>query len=161
MPYAIGFYRKAHGTYPAESVEEALRHKANGLRAMKLKIGFGLEEDLALIRAVREAIGPETRLMADANGAYNTALARRLLLEASEYKLYFLEELLAPEDIEGYLAIRHLSETYVASGENLFVKIGYRHWIAQGALDILQPDLCSSGGFTECKKIASLAHRST
>ncbi|WP_281890649.1 mandelate racemase/muconate lactonizing enzyme family protein [Paenibacillus sp. YYML68] len=157
MPYATGFYRTANGVYPQDGVEEALRHKANGLRAMKLKIGFGLEEDLALIRAVREAIGPDIRLMADANGAYNAALARRLMIESRDAKLYFLEELLAPEDIEGYLAIRHLTETYIASGENLFGKTGYRSWIAQGALDIVQPDLCSSGGFTECKKIATLA----
>ena len=45
----------------------------------------------------------------------------------------------------------------VAAGENLFGKIGYRRWISEGALDILQPDLCSSGGFTECKKIAAVA----
>jgi D-galactarolactone cycloisomerase len=157
MPYATGFYRTANGRYPEDGVEEALRHKANGLRAMKLKIGFGIEDDLALIRSVREAVGPEIRLMADANGAYNAGLARRLMLECREQKLYFLEELLAPEDQEGYTAIRHLTETLVASGENLFGKIGYRNWISQGALDILQPDLCSSGGFTECKKIATLA----
>jgi D-galactarolactone cycloisomerase len=157
MPYATGFYRTAKGKYPEDGVEEALRHKENGLRAMKLKIGFGIEEDLALIRSVREAVGMEIRLMADANGAYNTALAKRLILECRDQKLYFLEELLAPEDMEGYLAIRHLTETSIAAGENLFGKIGYRNWIAQGALDILQPDLCSSGGFTECQNIATLA----
>ena len=53
--------------------------------------------------------------------------------------------------------MRNLSATYVAAGENLFGKIGYRRWISEGALDILQPDLCSSGGFTECKKIAAVA----
>jgi D-galactarolactone cycloisomerase len=157
MPYATGFYRSAMGKYPEDAVEEALRHKENGLQAMKLKIGFGIEDDLELIRSVREAIGPEIRLMADANGAYNAAMARRLMLECRDQKLYFLEELLAPEDQEGYIAIRHLTETFVASGENLFGKTGYRSWIAQGALDILQPDLCSSGGFTEYKKIATLA----
>ncbi|MGG1554074.1 mandelate racemase/muconate lactonizing enzyme family protein [Paenibacillus ferrarius] len=157
MPYATGFYRTLNGKYPEDGIDEALRHKSNGLKAMKLKIGFGVEEDLAFIRAVREAIGPDVRLMADANGAYNAALARRLMYETREQKLYFLEELLAPEDQEGYLAIRHLTETYIASGENLFGKRGYRTWIAQGALDILQPDLCSSGGFTECVKIATLA----
>jgi D-galactarolactone cycloisomerase len=157
MPYATGFYRTAKGSYPADGVAEALQHKANGLRAMKLKIGFGIDEDLALITSVREAVGPEMRLMADANGAYNTGLARRLLLESESSKLYFMEELLAPEDIDGYKAIRHLTGTLIASGENLFGKMGYRHWIAQGALDIVQPDLCSSGGFTECKKIATLA----
>ncbi|KAF4323108.1 hypothetical protein G195_003896 [Phytophthora kernoviae 00238/432] len=157
MPYATGFYRTEKGCYPEDGVEEALRHKSNGLRAMKLKIGFGIKEDLALISSVRAAVGPEVLLMADANGAYNAGLARRLMLESREQKLYFLEELLAPEDQEGYLAIRHLTETLIASGENQFGKMGYRSWISQGALDILQPDLCSAGGFTECRKIAAMA----
>ena len=53
--------------------------------------------------------------------------------------------------------MRNLTATYVAAGENLFGKIGYRRWVSEAALDILQPDLCSSGGFTECKKIAAMA----
>jgi D-galactarolactone cycloisomerase len=58
---------------------------------------------------------------------------------------------------EGYKALRHLTDTYLAAGENLFGKTGFRRWISEGALDILQPDLCSSGGFSECKKIAAIA----
>jgi D-galactarolactone cycloisomerase len=95
--------------------------------------------------------------MMDANCAYDVPAARRLLLECRDAGVHFFEEPLAPEDLEGYKALRHLSATYVAAGENLFGKIGYRRWVSEGALDILQPDLCSSGGFTECKKIAALA----
>ncbi|GMA64885.1 mandelate racemase/muconate lactonizing enzyme family protein [Alicyclobacillus fastidiosus] len=156
-PYATGFYRIKGENYPEHLVEEAKSHISRGLTAMKLKIGFGIKEDLESIFAVREAVGANIMLMADANCAYNAANARRLLLESESAQLNFLEELLAPEDLEGYKSIRHLSKTYVAAGENIFGKIGYRQWISQGALDILQPDLCSSGGFTECKKIAAMA----
>jgi D-galactarolactone cycloisomerase len=95
--------------------------------------------------------------MMDANCAYDVPAARRLLLECRDADVHFFEEPLAPEDLEGYKALRNLTATYVAAGENLFGKIGYRRWVSEGALDILQPDLCSSGGFTECKKIAAVA----
>jgi D-galactarolactone cycloisomerase len=156
-PYATGFYRKKGLSYPEAGIEEARAHLSKGFNAFKLKIGFGIEEDLNYIYSIREAVGPEAIIMLDANCAYNSAEARRLLLELEDAKINFFEEPLAPEDIEGYKEIKNLTSTYVAAGENLFGKIGYRHWIAEKALDIIQPDLCSSGGFTECKKIAAMA----
>lgn len=98
--------------------------------------------------------------MADANAAYNVGAARRIIKETEQCNLYFLEELLAPEDIEGYKQLKNLSKTYIAAGEQVFGKHGYQPWISGHALDILQPDLCSSGGITECKKIAALAQAS-
>lgn len=138
-------------------VEEAKRHVSEGFGAMKLKVGFGLEADVEYVHAIREAVGPGVRVMMDANCAYDVAAARRLLLECRGADVHFFEEPLAPEDLEGYKVLRNLSGTYVAAGENLFGKIGFRRWVSEGALDILQPDLCSSGGFTECKKIAAVA----
>jgi D-galactarolactone cycloisomerase len=157
MAYATGFYRVKEKEYPQEAIVEAKRHLSKGFKAFKLKIGFGVETDLEYIYAVRQAVGDHVRIMADANCAYNVSTARRLVLESQSAKIHFYEELLAPEDIEGYKQLKNMTSTYITSGENVFGKIGYRHWISQGALDILQPDLCSSGGFTECKKIAALA----
>jgi D-galactarolactone cycloisomerase len=154
--YATGFYRLRDEKYPEAAIKEARGHIANGFRAMKLKTGFGIEEDLGYIRAVREAIGYDVKLMADFNCAYNQANARRLIYGLEDARLEFLEELLPPEDIEGYAALRNLSAAHIAAGENLFGKQNFRHWLERGALDIYQPDLCSSGGFTECKKIAVL-----
>ena len=94
--------------------------------------------------------------MADANCAYNAAAARRILLECEDAKLHFFEEPLPPEDIEGYLELKGLTAAYIACGENMFTKIGYRNWVARHAADIFQPELCSSGGITELKKIAAL-----
>ena len=156
-PYATGFYRRAGENYPEAGIEEAKRHLSEGVGAMKLKVGFGVETDLEYVYAVREALGPEVRLMMDANSAYDAPAARRILLECQDAKVHFFEEPLAPEDLEGDKSLRNLTTTYLAAGENLFGKVGYRRWISEGALDILQPDLCSSGGFTECKKIAAIA----
>ena len=84
-------------------------------------------------------------------------LIRRILLGCEHAGVHFFEEPVAPEDLEGYRALRHLTPTYLAAGENLFGTSGFRRWVSEGALDVLQPDLCSSGGFTERKKIAAVA----
>jgi len=157
VPYATGFYRREGEGHVEAGVEEATRHLLEGFSAMKLKVGFGVETDIQYVHAVRDAVGPDARIMMDANCAYDAPAARRILLECEDARVHFFEEPLAPEDLEGYKSLRNLTDTYLAAGENLFGKAGYRRWISEGALDILQPDLCSSGGFTECKKIVAMA----
>jgi D-galactarolactone cycloisomerase len=71
--------------------------------------------------------------------------------------IYFFEEPISPEDIEGYKELKNLGIMFVATGENEYTKFGFRDWIVQRAVDIIQPDLCVAGGFTECKKILALA----
>ncbi|RSL33609.1 mandelate racemase/muconate lactonizing enzyme family protein [Salibacterium salarium] len=156
-PYATGFYRLKGKNYPEESIEEAKQHISNGFTAIKLKTGFGVQEDIDYVYDIREAVGKDIRIMMDANCAYNAANARRILLESQEAKVHFFEEALTPEDKEGYKELKNLTSTFIAAGENVFSKIGFRNWISGNVLDILQPDLCSSGGFTECKKIAAMA----
>jgi D-galactarolactone cycloisomerase len=157
QPYATGFYRLRNGSYPADAQEEARRHIGNGFTAMKLKIGFGIEEDIAYVRSVRDAIGPGPRLMVDANHAYNVGAARRLLKAIEPAQIHWFEEPISPEDIDGYRELRNLTDIYLAAGENEFTKFGFREWISRRAVDILQPDICSAGGFTECRKISALA----
>lgn len=156
-PYATGFYRRKDGCYPEDIVEEALRHQANGYRAMKIKTGFGVDSDIRDMRAVREAVGDDVQLMMDANCAYSVPAARRILMELEETRVHFFEEPLSPENRHGYRELKGVSRTYVAAGENEYTKIGYRELISEGALDIVQPDLGAAGGFTECRKIAALA----
>ncbi|WP_447044649.1 mandelate racemase/muconate lactonizing enzyme family protein [Vreelandella sp. H-I2] len=156
-PYATGFYRRKDGRYPEDIVEEALRHQANGYRAMKIKTGFGVNSDIRDMRAVREAVGDDVQLMMDANCAYSVPAARRILMELEETRVHFFEEPLSPENRHGYRELKGVSSTYVAAGENEYTKIGYRELISEGALDIVQPDLGAAGGFTECRKIAALA----
>ncbi len=157
QPYATGFYRREGGNYPAEAMAEARRHLGNGFTAMKLKIGFGLEEDIAYVNSVREAVGPDAKLMVDANHAYNLGTARRLLKAIEPARIHWFEEPISPEDIDGYCELKNLTDIHLAAGENEFTKFGFRDWISRRAVDILQPDLCSAGGFTECRKISAIA----
>lgn len=157
QPYATGFYRVEGRSYPDDAVLEARRHVKNGFTAMKLKTGFGVEVDIDYILAVREGIGPGPKLMIDANHAFNVASARRILRAIEPADIHWFEEPISPEDIDGYRELKNLTGIYLAAGENEFTKIGFREWIARRAVDILQPDLCSAGGFTECRKISALA----
>ncbi|MEO6321485.1 MAG: mandelate racemase/muconate lactonizing enzyme family protein [Polaromonas sp.] len=157
QPYATGFYRREGGVYPDEAADEARRHVSKGFSAMKLKIGFGLEEDIAYIRTVRDAIGPGPKIMVDANHAYTVGAARRLLKAIEPAHIHWFEEPISPEDIDGYKELKNLTDIYIAAGENEFTKFGFREWISRRAVDILQPDICSAGGFTECRKISALA----
>jgi len=157
QPYATGFYRVEGRSYPADAVAEAKRHMKNGFTAMKLKTGFGVEDDIKYILGVREGIGPGPKLMVDANHAYNVGSARRILKAIEPADIHWFEEPISPEDIDGYRELKNLTNIYLAAGENEFTKIGFREWISRRAVDILQPDLCSAGGFTECRKISALA----
>ena len=157
IPYATSFYRIQGLSYPQAYVDEAKELIASGFKAFKLKTGYGVKKDCEYIFAMREAIGNDMFLAADANCAYDASLTRQLLLEIRDAKLHFLEEPMKPDDIEGYKMLRNLTYTHLACGENLFTKYDFCHWITNGAVDILQPDICSAGGITECKKIAALA----
>ena len=155
--YATGFYRVANGIYPQDLIEEAKTYVKAGFKGLKLKAGFGIEKDIELIKEVRAAVGFDIKLMVDFNASYNQPIARRIMLELENEKVHFFEEPLPPEDIKGYKALRNLTGSFVAAGENMFGKISMKNWLEAGALDIYQPDLCSAGGFTEMKKMTSLA----
>jgi D-galactarolactone cycloisomerase len=98
-PYATGFYRRRGEKYLEASVEEARRHLSEGFSAMKLKVGFGVEADVEYVNTLREAVGPEVRIMMDANCAHDAPAPKRILLGCEDAGVHFFEEPLAPEDL--------------------------------------------------------------
>jgi D-galactarolactone cycloisomerase len=86
LAYATGFYRIEGKKYPEAAVEEAQSYIEKGFKGMKLKVGFGVEDDLHYIRSVRSAVGYDIKLMADFNCAYNQANGRRLIYELESSK---------------------------------------------------------------------------
>lgn len=157
-PYATGFYRVEGGDYPARLVDEAHRHVAAGFSTMKVKIGFGIADDVRSIAAVRDAVGDEVRILADANHAYNAGDARRLVHELDDLGVHWLEEPISPEDIDGYQSLVQMgSRMLIAAGENEFSRHGFWPWATRRAVDVLQPDLAAAGGFTGVQQIQTLA----
>ena len=141
-----------------ESVEEAEKFVAEGFRAIKMKIGLGShKKDIQRVAAVRDAIGPDIRLMVDANHCYSVPNAIRLGRMLEAFDIDWFEEPISPEDVDGYIEVSRALDMAVAGGENDFTRWGFRDKIVRKAMDIVQPDVCAAGGLTECKKIAALA----
>lgn len=155
--YATGGFRRLAGDRPTYLAEEAAGYAAEGFGALKIKIGFGVAEDEAAIRAVREAVGPTVALMIDANHGYDRGEAAALGRAVSDLGIGWFEEPVVPEDLEGYRRLRTAQPIPVAGGETWFTRWGFRDAFAARAVDIAQPDVCGCGGLTEALAIADMA----
>ncbi|HSV19552.1 MAG TPA: mandelate racemase/muconate lactonizing enzyme family protein [Casimicrobiaceae bacterium] len=159
QPYATGFYRIEGRGEARRLAEEAARHYDNGFRIMKIKLGFGLDDDLAVMRAIRAAVRDDSvAFMIDTNHAYGVADAIALGRALQDWRLRWYEEPVVQEDIEGYREVRRAVGCPIAGGENEFTLFGFRDLIDARAVDIAQPDIAAAGGFTACRHIGALAH---
>ena len=156
--YATGTYRKRHGDPFEYIMEEIAGYKAAGFFAVKLKIGFDVEEDAALIEMARQTIGPDMGLMLDANHGYDSIDAIRLAKKVEHLDIGWFEEPVPPEDLAGYRAVKAATSIPMAGGETDYTRFGFRDILTSGAMDYLQPDTCAAGGLSECKKIADMAN---
>jgi D-galactarolactone cycloisomerase len=157
--YATGFYRIEGRGESARLADEARRHYDNGFRAMKVKLGFGVRDDIAVMEAIGAALqGKDVELMVDTNHAYGFAEAKELGLALAAFGLRWYEEPVVQEDLRGYAALRQALPMPIAGGENEFTAFGFRSLLAAEAIDVAQPDIAAAGGFTACRHIAALAH---
>jgi len=157
MPYATGLYRRKCDDITRELVEEASRYVQQGFKAIKLKVGFGIHDDLMTLREIRREIGDKVLLMVDANHAYNANTALKLARRMEEYDIFWFEEPVPPEDIEGYIEVKNGTSIPIAGGEAEFTRYGFNNLLKRRAVNIVQPDCCVTGGISEFKKIATLA----
>lgn len=155
--YATGFYRTRAKGQLALLVAEAERHVADGFAAFKLKLGFGVDDDIRLCEAVRRKVGDRIAIMVDANHAYDAAAATRLARAIEPLDIRWFEEPVPPEDIEGYRQLKAATSIPMAGGEAEFTRWGFRRLLAERAIDVAQPDTCAVGGISECKKVADMA----
>ncbi len=137
--------------------KEAKEIKEKNFKAMKMKIGIGPKDDLKLVKAVREAVGDEYKLMVDANHAYNLSDALYVGRGLDEMNIYWFEEPVAPEDYEGYNELKQKLKINIAGGEAEFTKYGWNQLIKNKCIDIAQPEVCGLGGITEYLKVSALA----
>ena len=155
--YATGLYRRRDDDHARYLCEEAAGYVDRGFGAVKLKTGFGVDHDIRMTQAVRDVIGPEVRLMVDANHAYNVADAIRYGRAVEALDIGWLEEPVVPEDIDGYVEVKRALAIPVAGGEASFGRYGFRDMLLRRSVDILQPDVAAAGGLSECKKIFDMA----
>jgi len=155
--YATGLYMRDAEDDRSNLVDEARSYVDQGFEHLKMKVGYGLAKDIRNVTAVREAIGSNIHLMIDANHAYDATTAIRLGKELFHLNLDWFEEPVSPEDIDGYLDVRKALDMAIAGGEAEFTRFGFRRLITQRAVDIVQPDICATGGLTEGRRIADMA----
>jgi len=142
--------------------EEMERHRANGFRAVKIRIGNGRERDVEKVRRIREMVGPEFRIMVDAVQGHNPRPwsayeALEVGRAIAPYGIDWFEEPCAATDYEGYAHVRRKGPLAVAGGESSYTIHEFKRFFAAEALDIAQPDAAQSGGIQECRRIATLA----
>jgi L-alanine-DL-glutamate epimerase-like enolase superfamily enzyme len=143
---------------------EARRYKDEGYKAMKLRFGWGpadgalgIERNVELVRTVRECVGDDIDVMADAYMGWTLDYAKRMLPLLEPYRLRWLEEPVIPDDVHGYAELRSCGRIPIAGGEHEFTLYGFRELLAARALDYIQFDTNRVGGLTQARKIAALA----
>ena len=158
-PYATGFYRIKGKGEASRLAEEALSHFENGFDHMKVKLGFGIDDDLKCMESIGHALkNKNVTLMIDTNHAYGRSEALTLGKNLQSYKLRWYEEPVVPEDIKGYAELRSKLDIPIAGGENEHTLFGFKSLFENNAIDIAQPDIGSCGGITGAKHIINLAH---
>ncbi|MCL6415113.1 mandelate racemase/muconate lactonizing enzyme family protein [Aestuariirhabdus sp. Z084] len=155
--YATGGFRPTGQDHAESCAKEMAGYVAEGFGAVKIKIGYGLASDLATIKAVREAIGPDIELMIDANHGYDAIDAIALGREAAQYNIAWFEEPVVPEALAAYRDVRAAQPIPVAAGETWHGRWAMDQALNQRCVDILQPDICGLGGLSEGRKIITLA----
>ncbi len=152
---------------PEEAYDETKKWIEQGYTAIKLGWGGfeqGNREIIELVRASREAAGPDVDLLFDLgfipsdDHPIDAASRMPLIKELEQYKPYWIEEPLFADDYDGYRKLAETTTIRIAGGENETTRYGFRQLIEQGGVDIIQPDVTRCGGLSEAKKIAQLAH---
>ena len=143
---------------------EAKKYKNEGYKAMKLRFGWGpndgaegMRHNVALVRTVRETVGPDIDIMADAYMGWTLDYAKRMLPLLEPFNLRWLEEPVIPDDIHGYAELKSRGRIPIAGGEHEFTLYGFRELLTARAVDYIQFDTNRVGGLTQARKIAALA----
>jgi len=153
---AGGYYEEGKGL--RELASEMEKSVAMGAKAIKMKIGGApIKEDVDRVRVVREAVGPEVKIMVDANCAYYYYEAIEIARKIEKYDIFWFEEPVNPDDRKGYQLINQAAIIPIATGENEYTRYGFRELIENRCAAILQPDALIMGGITEFMKVAAMA----
>jgi D-arabinonate dehydratase/D-galactarolactone cycloisomerase len=137
-------------------MQEALKVKADGYSGVKMAIGHGIRGDIKTVKMLRDGLGDDFTVYVDAGGAYDRAQAMRLGKALEELNVGWFEMPIAPEDLDGHAELaRNLSVPIALDA--LQTRYKTMELIRRGSTDIIQPDICRSGGITENRRIAELA----
>jgi L-alanine-DL-glutamate epimerase-like enolase superfamily enzyme len=160
---------RAYGSTLFRPTPEAIREAvspyiAEGFTAVKFGWGvFGRDgrRDVKLVEAARAALGDDRDLLVDTGWFVERTPkeAIQVVRSIEAFRPFLVEELLHPEDYDGYRQVSTTVETRIACGEQEATEWGFAQLIERGGVDVLQPDLTRCGGFTVARKIVHMADR--
>jgi L-fuconate dehydratase len=131
---------------------------AAGFTHIKMKVGRDLGDDIRRLEIVRSIMGPDRRLMIDANQVWEVGQAIEWVNALKRFDPYFIEEPTSPDDIEGHRRIREaVAPVKVATGEMCQNRILFKQFITRRAIDIVQIDACRIGGLNEVLSVLLMA----
>ena len=162
----VRVYTWIGGDRPAEVKQEALRKLQAGFTAVKMNATeemqridspAAVDEVLARLAAVREAVGPKFDIGLDFHGRVSKTMAKILAREMEPYHPFFIEEPVLAENNEALREIASATTIPIATGERQFTRWGFKQVLIDGHVDLIQPDISHCGGISELKKIAAMA----
>jgi len=143
---------------------ETQKYKDAGYQAMKMRFGWGpadgaagMQNNVDLVRTVRDVAGDEIDIMADAYMGWNLDYARRMIPLLEPFRLRWLEEPVIPDDLQGYVALKAMGRIPIAGGEHGFTQYEFRDMLELRAVDYIQFDTNRVGGITQARKISAMA----
>lgn len=132
--------------------------KMNGTEELQMIDSYQkIDEAVARIAAVREAVGKYIGIGIDFHGRVHKPMAKILAKELEQFRPMFIEEPVLPENNEALREVARATNIPIATGERMFSKWDFKKVLEEGYVDIIQPDLSHAGGITECKKIFAMA----
>jgi L-alanine-DL-glutamate epimerase-like enolase superfamily enzyme len=169
--YGVPLYRLLGGPYRTEielaacmgiqgyerAGEIAREYVAMGFSTLKTKAGRDPEEDLAMVRGVRDAVGDRLQLRIDPNTGYSPAVCEQLARDLEPYHLQYLEQPMPADLIDDSARIRRLTTTPLALNESVTTLERVREILAKQAADVLLPDTHQCGGIWAVKLVAEVA----
>jgi len=151
---------------PEAFAEKAKESVARGFLALKWD-PFGkaymnlstkeLDDALAVVGAVRDAVGNTVDLLIEGHGRFNVPTACRIARELEPFRPLLFEEPIAPGNLDALADVRAKSPIRIAAGERLYDRSQFRELFEKRAADVVQPDVSHAGGIGECHKIAAMA----
>jgi D-arabinonate dehydratase len=160
----IPCYANAAYNYPPEKLaQRCADFVKEGFKAVKIRGAASVvsgEEATTRVKLVREAIGPDIKLMVDVNGTWDPETALQMLRRWEPYQVYWIEEPVHPDNLIGFKKVHEVAKHFgvnIAAGEEHGGMYDFRELILQDAVDVVQPDTTWMGGITEFLRVTHLA----
>ncbi|MCA1645059.1 MAG: mandelate racemase/muconate lactonizing protein, partial [Chloroflexi bacterium] len=145
------------GLEPAAAADIASWAVEQGFRVMKVKVGMDPDADVARVRAVRAAVGPDVKLGVDANGGWSPRVAIQTIRRLAEFDIFFAEQPVAPLDVAWMAEVRRHVSVPILADESVFRLEDAMSVVRAGAADAISMYIGKGGGIGPARKIAAVA----